>query len=516
MRVERFLADNARRLGDKTAVVAGGRRYTYAELDRKSDRLAAALIAGGVGRGDRVVVFMDNCFEAVIAIFAVLKAGAAFSPMNPSTKADKVALVLNDCRAAAIVTQKRLAAVATAAASQAPSVVLGIIAGAAPPGQAWRSFEAIVERTDPPPALPPPGISIDLAMLIYTSGSTSRPKGVMMTHDNMVAATSSCIAYLGNHEGDVLLCVLPISHSYGLYQVITAIAVGATVVLEKSFTFRQTVFQRMVDEGVTGFALVPTIAAIIVQAKVFDPDRFRGLRYITNAAAALPTAHIRRLREMFPSAQLISMYGQTECKRCTYLPSEEIDRRPDSVGIAIPNTEVTVVDERGDRVGPGIVGELVVRGPHVMKGYWGNPALTDQALRPGPLPGEKVLHTGDLFRADADGFLYFVCRKDDIIKTRGEKVDPREVENVLHGLPGVAEAAVVGVDDPILGHAIKAVVVPGDGAAVSAEDVIRHCARHSEDFMVPKYVEFRRTLPKTDSGKISRRLLATNAMEAAE
>jgi acyl-CoA synthetase (AMP-forming)/AMP-acid ligase II len=201
------------------------------------------------------------------------------------------------------------------------------------------------------------------------------------------------------------------------------------------------------------------------------------------------------------------MYGLTECKRCTWLPPDELARRPGSVGIAIPGTEAWVAREDGSRAGPDEVGELVIRGPHVMQGYWENPEATARALRPGPYPWERVLHTGDLFRADAEGFLYFVARKDDIIKSRGEKVSPKEVENTLYALPGVREAAVVGVPDPVLGMALKAVLALEPGAALTARDVIGHCAARLEDFMVPRQVEFRDALPKTDTGKISRRLL---------
>jgi acyl-CoA synthetase (AMP-forming)/AMP-acid ligase II len=258
------------------------------------------------------------------------------------------------------------------------------------------------------------------------------------------------------------------------------------------------------------------MASILLQMRDLKPGSFPHLRTITNTAAALPPAHIERLRELFPLAKLFSMYGLTECKRCTYLPPEELDRRPGSVGVAIPGTEAFVVDDRGQKVGPGVVGELVIRGPHVMQGYWENPVETGRALRPGPYAREKVLHTGDLFRTDPEGFLYFVGRKDDIIKTRGEKVSPKEVENVLYGLPGVAEAAVVGVADPVLGQAVKAVVAPAPGASLTAADVIRHCALYLEDYMVPRHVEFRTVLPKSDNGKIRRRQIETEVLEAAE
>jgi acyl-CoA synthetase (AMP-forming)/AMP-acid ligase II len=201
------------------------------------------------------------------------------------------------------------------------------------------------------------------------------------------------------------------------------------------------------------------------------------------------------------------MYGLTETKRTLYLMPEELDRRPDSVGKAIPGTEVWLEDDSGKRLGPGEVGELVVRGRHVMRGYWGDPRATAERFPPGPLPGERVCRTGDLFRMDEDGFFYFVGRKDDIIKTRGEKVSPKEVENVLYRLPGIREAAVIGVPDPVLGQAIKAYVVL-NGAALTEADILRHCREYLEELMVPRFVEFRPELPKTGSGKIRRAELA--------
>jgi len=513
MRYERFLADNARLDGGRTALVAGGKRLTYAELDDLSDRLAAGLAAAGVRRGDRVLVFMDNCWEAAVSIFAALKAGAIFAVINASTKTDKFAYILANCTPSAILTQAKIAPVALeacAATGRMPFIAATAGRGALPEGTA--SFAALLETRGAPPAHG--GIDVDLAMLIYTSGSTGRPKGVMMTHRNMDAASESITGLLDNRPDDVILSVLPLAFNYGLYQLLMAVRVGATLVLEKSFAFPQAVFQRMREENVTGFPLVPTISAIILQMRDVEPGFLPSLRYITNTAATLPPAHIARLRTLFPQARIFSMYGLTESKRCTFLPPEELDRRPDSVGIAIPNTEVFVVDGEGKPVPPGVVGELVVRGPHVMQGYWGNEEATAQMLRPGPNPWERLLHTGDLFRADEDGFLYFIARKDDIIKTRGEKVAPKEVEAVLLAHPGIGDAVVFGVPDPVLGHAIGAMIVRSD-PALTANDVARHCAARLEDFMVPKTIEFRAELPKTDTGKVSRRL-AAETMEPAE
>jgi acyl-coenzyme A synthetase/AMP-(fatty) acid ligase len=270
----------------------------------------------------------------------------------------------------------------------------------------------------------------------------------------------------------------------------------------------------MAQERVTGFAVVPTVAAVLVGMNLNRYD-LTSLRYITNAGASLPPAHLRRLRDALPHVDLIPMYGQTECFRISYLEPSEVDRRPDSVGRGMPNQELMLVDDRGRAVGPGETGELVVRGSHVMRGYWSRPSETAAALRPGRFPGELVLYTGDLFRQDADGYYYFVGRRDDVFKSRGEKVSPREVEDVLYTLPAVAEVVVFGVAHPTVGHVVKAVLVLRPGAHLTVRDVQRHCAVFLEEYMVPAVVEFRESLPKTDTGKISRALLANEPAEYA-
>lgn len=500
MRVEQFLRDSERRFPDKDALVFGERRVSYRELAAGARRLAGVLRMQGVARGDRVVLFLENSPEAVMALFGVLQAGAVFSLVNPGTRLDKLSYILNNCGARALVSEPRLLPLATEAAKSAPSVVATLLL----PFENSPSSGCLAEEGQPA-ADEAAGIELDLAMIVYTSGSTGFPKGVMMTHQNVVAAARSITAYLEASADDIVLSVLPLAFDYGLYQALMCVRMGATLVLEKSFTYPAVLLERLRRERVTGLPLVPTIAAVLLQMKDLAPGAFPALRYITNTAAALPPAHIARLQELFPRTRIYSMYGLTECKRCTYLPPEQLGVRPASVGIAIPGTEAYVVDDEGRRAPPGTVGELVIRGPHVMKGYWGDPQATDRVLRPGPYPWERLLYTGDLFRADAEGYLYFVARKDDIIKSRGEKVSPKEVENVLYELAGVREAAVVGVADALLGMAIKAVVVGDPQARLTERDVIRHCARRLEDFMVPKTVEFREALPKSANGKISRR-----------
>ena len=516
MQLEEFLEASARRSPAKVALIVGERRLTYGEIDRRCNRLAHSLAAVGVGRGDRVMIYLENSVEAVLAVFATLKAGAVFVMINPTTKAERFTYILNHCRAAAVVTDaaKFKSVGHCLEGSSIKAVFLADAAAGQPNGRRVVSFEDVLADetfgSEPPPKR---SIDIDLATLVYTSGSTGRPKGVMITHLNAITAAHSIIGYLENTSEDVVLNVLPLSFGYGLYQVFMMFRVGGTVVLERSFTYPAAILDRIVRERATGFPMIPTISAMLLQMDLTKWD-FSHLRYITNAGAAMPLEHIAKLRKLMPHVKIYSMYGQTECTRVTYLPPDQIDVRPGSVGRGMPNQEHYIVDDAGNRVGPGVVGELVVRGSHVMKGYWEMPEATDKALRPGPLPGERVLHTGDLFKGDSEGYLYFVARKDDIIKTRGEKVSPREVEDVLYALPGVAQAAVIGVPDKILGSAVKAVIVPRPGAQLTERDVLRHCAARLDDYMVPKFVEFRDEMPTTASGKVAKLALSEEARES--
>jgi len=502
--VHDFLSDSARRHPDKPSLICGERVWTFGRLDRDSDGLAAALQQAGIVRGDRVAVYMDNSAELVVAVFAILKAGAVFVIVNPTTKAKKLAYILNDCGARAMVAHPALAEVVEPVSAEVPSL-LGVI-WSERPKSTLSMGQILPDILSGPHAAPqdPGTIDSDLCTIIYTSGSTGNPKGVMLTHRNMTNTAWSISTYLGNTPDDVVICVLPLSFDYGLYQVITGMRVGFTVVIEPSFTFPYRVLQHMAQYRVTGLPGVPTIFATLLQMAPFKGVDLSSLRYLTNTAAAFPPAHIRRLQELFPQARVFSMYGLTECTRVCYLEPDRLADKIASVGKAMPNSETYIVDEQSKRVGPNVVGELVIRGANVMRGYWNKPAETAQRLRDGDIPGEKVLYAGDLFYKDEEGFLYFVGRKDDVFKCKGEKVCPREVENVLYELDAIAEAAVVGVEDPIDGHAVKAFVVPRDGAVLTEQQIRQHCRAHLENYMVPKFVEIRDSLPKTDSGKIKK------------
>lgn len=514
MLVHHFLEVSARKFPDKTALIVGARRHTYAEIDAMADRTAAALLSAGLEKGGRAVVFLDNSLEAVVSVFAVLKAGGVFLMVNPTMKAEKLSYILNNSRASVLVGQAARAGIIKEAVKNAPSLKSLFLAGkAAMSADFGINMHSLDEAMNAASAALPrcSSIDADLATIIYTSGSTGNPKGVMMAHYNMTAAASSITEYLENTPDDIILSTLPMSFDYGLYQVLMAFKTGATVILEKSFMYPYKIVETMLKEHVTGFPIVPTMSAILVQMENIKKTNFPNLRYITNTAAALPSSHIKKLREFFPGARMYSMYGLTECKRVSYLAPEELDKRPGSVGKAIPNTEAFVVGEDGRRAGPNVTGELVVRGTHVMRGYWELPEETARRLRPGECPGELVLYTGDLFRSDEDGYLYFVGRKDDIIKSRGEKVSPKEIEDALYSHDAIAEAAVIGVPDPILGEAIKAFVVIKKDMRLTEKEIRQHCSRHLEDHMVPKTVELVEEFPKTATGKIDKSTLKARA-----
>lgn len=513
-----FFERSAQHRPEHTALVSDGQRHSFGELLQRSQQLASALQALGLQRGDRVALFMDNRVEMAVAVWAVLQAGGAFMPINPLTKADKLAYMLNDARAHVLITQDNLRGVWHAALTQNTSVdvawVCGLQAGdghGVGSNDRERALPAFTPDAalDKAPRLADVGlIDQDLAAIIYTSGSTGDPKGVMLSHLNMVSACTSVSTYLGLRADDTVLCALPLAFDYGLYQLLMCARVGATLVLERSFTFPVKVLEVMVRERITVFPGVPTMFSMLMSLQSLPSFDLGHLRMITNTAAALSEAHIQRLRALFPQATLFSMYGLTECKRVTYLPPDQLDARPTSVGRGMPNEEVWLVDDAGQRLPNGSTGELVVRGSNVMLGYWDKPEATAQRLKPGPTIGGQVgapvLHTGDLFRTDAEGYLYFVARKDDIIKSRGEKVSPKEVENALYAIEGVFEAAVIGVPDELLGQAVKAFVVCQPGVTLTEREVIRQCLSRLESFMAPKHVEFVEALPKTDTGKVKK------------
>lgn len=513
MIVQDTLITSAKHFPDKTALVCSEQRHTYAELFEMSCRMAGVLRTLGLRRQGRVVIFCENSVESVVSVFGILIAGGIFVMLNPAAKSKKLAFILNDSGACILIAQIAKSSVVREAVGESSGLRHLIWVGepqvpilthhSQATSHQWANV--ISESTASPD---PIGIiDVDLAGIIYTSGSTGEPKGVMSAHYNMVASARSIAKYLENSPEDIILSTLALSHGYGLYQVLTTFLVGGRLILEPSFAFPYKVLQRISEDGVTGLPIVPIIATILLNLKDFSRFDLGSLRYITSAAAALPVSHIRRLREHLPHVKIYSMYGLTECTRVCYLPPAEIGRRPASVGFPMPNCEAYVVNEEGRKLGSNQVGELVVRGSNVNQGYWAKPEETERQFRSGKSRGDVLLYTGDLFKQDEEGFLYFVARKDDLIKTRGERISPKEIEDVICDIRGVAQAAVVGVPDEIFGQAIKAFVVLSADSRVKKTDILCSCKKNIEPFMVPKFIELRDFLPVTSNGKINKKLL---------
>lgn len=507
--VHHMLRTSVERFSDEEALVEGERRLSYLAVWETVSALADNLRQHGIERGDRVGVFLEPSIAHALAVFGISKAGGVFVPINTALFPDQVSHIANDCRMKAIVSNaRRLTSLREALPSMEslafvistdsfmmdlpkPTYLFGdMCAGAS--SSSWR--EQSIEK--------------DLAALIYTSGSTGRPKGVMLSHAQIMAGASIISDYLEITDRDRTLAALPFSFDAGLNQLMTAFLQGATLV-PMTFTFAREIVNTLVQERITGMGGVPTLWSLLAQpSSTLHKHRLPHLRYISNTGGAMPIPVVNALRKALPSTKVFLMYGLTEAFRSTYLPPEEVERRPSSIGRAIPNTEILVINAEGRPCAPGEVGELVHRGPTVSMGYWGQPELTAKVLRANPLrppelgDSERVCYSGDLVKMDEEGFLYFVGRRDTLIKSSGYRISPTEVECALFESGKLREAAVIGIPDELLGQAIKAFVVAKDGESLDAEYLLAFCAGRIPRYMVPRSVEILETLPKTGNGKI--------------
>lgn len=518
-----LVALTARKAPERVALNYLGEQLSYSELAAQIDTFAGAISATRCEKQARIAVFLEKRFEFVVACFGACAAGSVFVPLNPVLKPPQVAHILGDCSARILVTSRsRLAQLGEAlkACTQLRHIVLVDTAydKAVPPPTAsaqvydWTRFNG--DRTDDDAAAARL-IDSDMAAILYTSGSTGKPKGVVLSHRNMVCGAKSVAEYLENSAQDTLLAALPLSFDAGFSQLTTAFHSGAQVAMI-NYLLPRDIVKAMARYRVTGLTAVPPLWIQLAQLD-WPAAAAEHLRYFANTGGRMPLEVLARLRVALPRAKPFLMYGLTEAFRSTYLPPEEIDRRPDSIGRAIPNAEILVVREDGTLCDDDEPGELVHRGALVGMGYWNDAEKTAERYRALPanlresgltLP-EIAVFSGDVVRRDQDGFLYFIGRRDEMIKTSGYRVSPTEVEEVLYDAGFVEEAAAFGVDHPALGQAIVAVVKLKDGEPSDSTRLSDYCKTNMPAYMVPARIELARApLPRNPNGKIDRKALA--------
>lgn len=505
----------ARASPDKVAVVVGCARATYREISDFSSQVANALRARGVRPGDRVATYAQTSVHAVAAALGILKAGCVIVTVHHTFGRDKLRYQIDESGACALVVGNALAG--PNALADTPTLRL-IIAIDVPVRPGPRVLAADDVMRFPIGITPDHDTSADrLAAIFYTSGSTSRPKGVAINQSNMTAAVDSVTSYLGLTARDVVLSYSHMGSDYGFYNLTMPLLVGASSVMEAAIPADP---QRIVDvvnrHGVTALHVLPPLLAKLVQLPEPHAHQIPSVRYISSTGQPLPTQHILMVKAHFPAVDILSMYGMNECMRIAYLSPKEIDRRPTSVGKAIPGVRTYLVDDADELITkPHITGELAVAGDLLMQGYWRNPKLTRRSVR--PLFGEdRVFFTGDLFMTDEDGFLHFVARRDDVFGRFLFKVNPREIEQVLTEHPAVAEAVVVAVPDDAAGHVPTAFVVLKDGPGPTPGQVVEYCAERLDWHMVPVDVEFLAELPRTWTGKTAARWTQLNPTEGED
>ncbi|HOW35125.1 MAG TPA: AMP-binding protein [Candidatus Omnitrophota bacterium] len=490
-----MLQKSAELFPEKAALMDGAVSLTYGQLQTRANALARYLIEQGVRAGDRVGISLGKSIEAVIAIFGIAAAGGVFVSLNPRLTTAQLLYHIEHCGIKCMIM-----APGKNGGLGGVKDLLMIDAGA---------FDSILAPYLRTPSSGEGIAKTDLATIIYTSGSTGFPKGVMLNHGNLTLGAEIVTGYLKNTPDDVIISVLPFYFDYGLNQLLTALRVGATLVLQRSL-FPNDICDTLIHKRVTGFAGVPSIWVMLLQPlSMFRKLMFPDLRYITNSGGSIPVAYIRELRQKLKNTQIYLMYGLTEAFRSTYLPPEEIDHRPTSIGKAIDGVTLSIINPEGKECGVDEAGELVHRGGVIFQGYWNDSSATARVLKPLPFDRQQTpaVWSGDIVKKDAQGFLYFIGRNDEMIKCLGHRISPHEIEHVLHRLEPVREAVVFGVDDEMLGHKIKAVVSlngvpPAHG--VYEKTISDFCKKELPGHMVPREIEIVDELPKTPTGKIDR------------
>lgn len=512
--VHELIARSSQQFPAHVALQEGKQTFEYANLVEAINQAAYFYLQLGHERSERVAVWLDKRADTVIALFGAAAAGGVFVPVNPLLKPEQVGHILMDCNVRILVTSPERLELLRVVLPHCRDLRVVVIVGDKPVA-AIDGLDMAVwgDRVAASAKSPHRVIDSDMAAILYTSGSTGKPKGVVLSHRNIVAGAESVAQYLENTPEDRILSVLPLSFDYGLSQLTTAFHVGACAVL-MNYLLPRDVIRAVEREKITGLAAVPPLWVQLAQLD-WPESVTEHLRYITNSGGHMPKPTLDGLRARLPKTKPFLMYGLTEAFRSTYLPPEQVDQRPDSMGKAIPNAEILVVREDGSPCAPGEPGELVHRGVHVALGYWNDPEKTAERYKPAPgqLAGlvipELAVWSGDTVKRDEEGFLYFIGRRDEMIKTSGYRVSPSEVEEVVYASGLVKEVAATGVAHPMLGQAVVLVIHAPDGGVDVADRLLAECKQKLPGFMVPAKIEVRdEPLPRNPNGKIDRKRLS--------
>ncbi len=511
-----FILNTANKTPDADALLHKKLHYDYQSLAAEISAIAGGLCQAGLNAGERVAIYLPKRFESVVSFFASNQAGAVFVPVNPLLKPEQVAYLLKDCNVRVLISSHDRLIQLDKILGGCHDLMLTVDVNNKSSTETGRHFQSIHWKNllDSEKKAPHRRIDADIAAILYTSGSTGNPKGVVLSHRNMIMGAKSVAEYLKNTADDNLLAVLPFSFDYGLSQLTTAFHVGAKVTL-MDYLLPRDVIKAIEKFQITGLAGVPPLWNQLAQLDWSGIDT-ESLRYITNSGGAMPKATLGALRTALPETDIYLMYGLTEAFRSTYLPPEEIDKRPDSMGKAIPNAEVMVVREDGSPCAPGEPGELVHRGSLVSLGYWNDAAKTAEHFKPAPTSEngltltEIAVWSGDKVKMDEDGYLYFIARQDDMIKTSGYRVSPSEVEEVVYASGLVSEAAALGIPHPTLGQAIVVIITAEKD---TSEELMMACKKQLPNFMHPAQIAYIDKMPKNPNGKIDRKQLSSQYID---
>ena len=512
-----FIAKSAGHSPEKVAVIFKKQEMTYGELCEEVKDFGKGLLATGLGKNDRVACYLPKQFETVISIFGPAYGGGVFVPINPGLKHRQVAYILKDCNVKFLVTSADRLMALKDELPDCPDLELIILTGKIPDklveiDKKIISYEDFLAQGRDCDKAVHKVIDADMAAILYTSGSTGLPKGVVLSHRNMIAGAESVASYLENTSSDNILSVLPLSFDAGLSQLTTAFSVGATIVL-MNFLLPRDVIRQAVKHNITGITCVPPLWIQLVDLD-WPEEAVNSIRYIATTGGRMPVPVTRKFQKILHKSDIFLMYGLTEAFRSTYLPPDQVGRIPESMGKAIPNAEIMVVREDGSLCDVGEEGELVHKGALVGMGYWNDEQRTNERYRPAPgqvtgLPNPEIaVWSGDTVKKDADGYLYFVGRRDEMIKTSGFRTSPTELEATIYASGLVDEIAAIGVDHEQLGQAIWIVATAKGEGNLDMDAIMAYCRAEMPSYMVPhKLIEWE-SLPKNANGKVDHKTVA--------